>query len=45
MDTLGPTARDIRQFAGDSALRAVARDQARRLDSLRAYGPGTEPIR
>ena len=45
MDTLGPTARDIRQFRGNSALRAVARDQARRLDSLLAYGPGTEPIR
>jgi len=45
MDTLGPTARDIRQFGGNSALRAVARDQARRLDSLLAYGAGTEPIR
>lgn len=43
VDTLGPTARDIRRFAGDSAVRAFARDQARLLDSLRTYGPGTEP--
>jgi hypothetical protein len=43
MDTLGPTAKDNRRFAGDNAVRAIARDQARRLDSLRTYGPGTEP--
>jgi hypothetical protein len=43
VDTLGPTASDIRRFAGDRAVRAVARDQARLLDSLRAYGPGIEP--
>lgn len=43
VDTLGATARDIRRFAGDSAVRAFARDRARLLDSLRAYGPGTEP--
>jgi hypothetical protein len=45
MDTLGPTAHNIRRFGGDSAVRVVARYQARRLDSLRAYGPGTEPIK
>ena len=43
VDTLGPTASDIRRFAGDAAVRAFARDQARLLDSLRTYGPGTEP--
>jgi hypothetical protein len=43
VDTLGPTAMDIRRFAGDGAVRAFARDQARLLDSLRTYGPGTEP--
>ena len=43
VDTLGPTASDIRRFAGDRAVREVARDQARLLDSLRTYGPGTEP--
>ena len=43
VDTLGPTASDIRRFAGDRAVRAIAGDQARLLDSLRTYGPGTEP--
>ena len=43
VDTLGPTASDNRRFAGDAAVRAIARDQARLLDSLRTYGPGTEP--
>ena len=43
VDTLGPAARDVRRFGGDGAVRAFARDQARLLDSLRAYGPGTEP--
>jgi hypothetical protein len=43
VDTLGPTASDIRRFAGDSAVRAFARDRARLLDSLRTYGPGAEP--
>ena len=43
VDTLGPTASDIRRFAGDGAVRAFARDQARLLDSLRTYDPGTEP--
>lgn len=43
VDTLGPTASNIRRFAGDSGVRAFARDQARLLDSLRTYGPGTEP--
>jgi hypothetical protein len=43
VDTLGPTARDIRRFAGDAAVRGFARDQARLLDSLRTYGPGTTP--
>jgi hypothetical protein len=42
-DTLGPTAVDARRFGGDNAVRAIARDQARRLDSLRTYGPGIEP--
>lgn len=45
VDTLGPTASDNRRFAGDAAVRAIARDQARLLDSLRTYGPGTEPPR
>jgi hypothetical protein len=43
VDTLGPTAADVRRFAGDNAVRLLALDQARRLDSLRRYGPGTEP--
>lgn len=43
VDTLGPTARDVRRFAGDRGVRAIAIDQARRLDSLRAHGPGVEP--
>ena len=43
MDTLGPTASDVRRFSGDAGVRAIARDQALRLDSLRAYGPGTKP--
>jgi len=43
VDTLGPTASDVRRFAGDNAVRAFARDQARLLDSLRTYGPGTKP--
>ena len=43
VDTLGPTARDVRRFAGDGGVRAFARDQARVLDSLRTYGPGIEP--
>ena len=43
VDTLGPTASDVRRFAGDRGVRAVARDKARMLDSLRSYGPGTEP--
>ena len=43
VDTLGPTAGDIRRFAGDDAVRPIARDQERLLDSLRSYGPGIEP--
>jgi hypothetical protein len=43
VDTLGPTTTDIRRFAGDAAVRGFARDQARLLDSLRTYGPGTAP--
>ena len=43
VDTLGPTASDVRRFAGESGVRAFARDQARLLDSLRTYGPGTKP--
>lgn len=43
VDTLGPTASDNRRFAGDKAVRNIARAQARMLDSLRTYGPGTEP--
>jgi hypothetical protein len=43
VDTLGPTARDTRRFAGDAAVRAMARRQALLLDSLRSYGPGVEP--
>ena len=45
VDTLGPTAADVRRFAtdGDVALRNFARNQARLLDSLRTYGPGTVP--
>lgn len=44
VDTLGPTARDIRRFAGDNAVRIFAREKASLLDSLRAYGPGAEPL-
>lgn len=43
VDTLGPTASDVRQFSGDAGMRSMARDQARMLDSLRTYGPGTKP--
>ena len=43
VDTLGPTASDIRRFGGDRAVREFALDKARLLDSLRTYGPGTEP--
>ena len=43
VDTLGPTATDIRRYAGDAAVRGFARDQARLLDSLSTYGPGTTP--
>lgn len=43
MDTLGPTARDARQFGGDRVVRFMARDQAARLDSLLTYGPGVAP--
>src|SRR4030095_13420664 len=43
VDTLGPAASDGRRFGGDRAVRSFARDQARLLDSLRTYGPGTEP--
>lgn len=44
VDTLGTTAAHIRQFGGASVLRLAAQSQARMLDSLRAYGPGTEPV-
>jgi hypothetical protein len=44
VDTLGPTASDVRRFGGDNAVLAVARNQARMLDSLQIYGPGTEPV-
>jgi hypothetical protein len=45
VDTLGPTAADVRRFAtdGDAAVRNFARNQARLLDSLRTYGPGIKP--
>lgn len=43
VDTLGPAASDIRRFGGDKAVRAFARNQARLLDSLGTYGPGTAP--
>jgi len=43
VDTLGPTAADVRRFGGDNAVRGFARDRARLLDSLRTYGPGIEP--
>jgi hypothetical protein len=45
VDTLGPTAADVRRFSndGDAAVRNFARNQAVLLDSLRTYGPGTVP--
>ena len=43
VDTLGPMAASNRRFAGDVAVRNIARNQARMLDSLRIFGPGTEP--
>ena len=43
VDTLGPMAADNRRFAGDAAVRNIARSQATILDSLRAFGPGITP--
>jgi hypothetical protein len=43
VDTVGPTASNVRRFGGEGAVRAFARDRARMLDSLRTYGPGIEP--